>query len=73
MNVQSWLRQSIKHAMIRSPLCFTGNWVANMVLNLSNTGMNTEMKGCRMLAVHPPAANRDLLCLKVLVNSVFKS
>ena len=28
-----------------SPLWFTGNYVANMVLNLPNTGMNTEQKG----------------------------
>ena len=30
--------------MIRSPLWFTGHYVANMILNPRNTGMNTKQK-----------------------------
>ena len=43
-NVQSWLRPSTRSAMIRSPLCFTENYVASMVLNQANIGMNTEQR-----------------------------
>ena len=33
-----------KKRLIRSPLWFTGNHVASMVLNLTNTGMNQDTK-----------------------------
>ena len=45
MNVQSWLRLNIRKAKIESPLWFTENYVAKKVLNLLNTGMDTEQKG----------------------------
>ena len=43
-NVESLLRQSIRNAMTRSALGFTENYVASMVLNLPNTGMNLERR-----------------------------
>ena len=44
VNVKSWLRLSIRNAMIRfSMACW--KLVANMVLNLPNTGIN-PCKGC---------------------------
>ena len=53
-SVQCWLRQGITNAMLRFLLRFTGS----MVLNLPNTGINTEqnfnIRACRVIEARRP-------------------